>query len=315
MKNKTLQVCIWILGILAFLGNIGVIIWRMIVKERNRVHSFLLTNLAVSDLMMGIYLLIIAIKDAQLRGVYFKHDLQWRSGRVCQLAGALSVISSEVSVLILTTITADRFSSIVFAFKFKRLKMKSAVFVVSLIWIFGFVMSIMPMLYRDYFYDHVWQVGFYGRSGVCLPLQLSQERFPGWEYSVAIFIGLNFIAFSFILVAYIIMFWKVRSSGRCVRSTQMNTESAMARKMAFIILTDFCCWMPIIIIGILSLLGRFPDPEKLAYVWIAVFVLPVNSSINPVLYTFSNRTWWNKKKDESLIASVKHRLRRVVSRG
>ncbi|XP_031559295.1 uncharacterized protein LOC116295583 [Actinia tenebrosa] len=313
MKNKTLQICIWILGILAFVGNIGVIIWRLIVKERNRVHSFLLTNLAISDLMMGVYLLMIAIKDLEWRGVYFKNDLQWRSSRVCQLAGALSVISSEVSVLILTTITADRYATIVFAFKFKRLKMKSAALVVTLIWIFGFVIALFPMLYSDYFYDYDGQVGFYGRSGVCLPLQLSHERFPGWEYSVAIFIGLNFIAFSFILVAYIIMFWKVRSSSRSVRSTQMNTESALARKMAFIILTDFCCWMPIIIIGVLSLLGKFPDPEKLAYVWIAVFVLPVNSSINPVLYTFSNCSLSNKK--ESIITSIKRRFTHAVSQG
>jgi len=67
----------------------------------------------------------------------------------------------------------------------------------------------------------------------------------------------------------------------------MNRESQMAKRMVVIILTDFLCWMPVIIIGILSLCGQFHDPEKQAYVWIAVFVLPVNSSINPILYTFS----------------------------
>jgi len=40
-------------------------------------------------------------------------------------------------------------------------------------------------------------------------------------------------------------------------------------------------------ISILSLTGNFNDPEKIAYVWIAVFVLPLNSSLNPILYTFS----------------------------
>ena len=61
----------------------------------------------------------------------------------------------------------------------------------------------------------------------------------------------------------------------------------MARRMVFIVVTDFLCWMPVIILSLLSLLGEFHDPEKQAYVWIAVFVLPVNSSINPILYTFS----------------------------
>ena len=42
-----------------------------------------------------------------------------------------------------------------------------------------------------------------------------------------------------------------------------------------------------IILGILALLEKFNDPDGTAYVWFAVFVLPVNSSVNPVLYTFS----------------------------
>ena len=42
-----------------------------------------------------------------------------------------------------------------------------------------------------------------------------------------------------------------------------------------------------IILGILALVEKFNDPDGTAYVWFAVFVLPVNSSVNPVLYTFS----------------------------
>lgn len=297
--------CIWILGLVAFLGNFSVIVWRIAVKESNRVNSFLLTNLAVADLLMGIYLLLIAIKDLEWRGVYFKHDLQWRSSRMCQFAGGLSFISSEVSVLILTTITADRYCCIVLAFRFKKLKMKAAVVIVSLIWIFGLSISIAPTLhiFNDYFYDYGWEEGFYGRSAVCLPLQLSHERLPGWEYSVLIFIVLNFISFTFILVAYLLMFWKVKTVGRTVRSS-LKKEAIIAKRMSFIILTDFCCWMPVIVIGILSLLGKFPDPDKQVYVWIAVFVLPVNSSINPILYTFSTREWRKQKKGYVRILSA-----------
>lgn len=292
----------------------------MIVREQlNQVHSFLLTNLAVADLLMGVYLLLVAIKDVQFKGVYFKHDLQWRSSRLCQFAGALSVISSEVSVLILTTLTADRFVCIVFPLKFIRLKMKSAVVVMMMVWTASLLISILPIVIKDYFYDFDWQEGFYGRSAVCLPLQLSGDRLPGWEYSVAIFIGLNFVAFTFILVAYIVMFWEVKSVGKSARSNNASTESAMARRIAFIVVTDFCCWMPVIVIGILSLLGIFKDPEKQVYVWIAVFVLPVNSSINPILYTFSTRSWRRRTSVEipfiGLMASAANRVNIALSRG
>ena len=287
MKNKAVQVCVWILGLTALLGNLFVILMRVIVKEDNKVHSFLLTNLAISDLLMGVYLLIIGFKDVQWQGEYFKHDIDWRSGNMCQYTGVLSMISSEVSVLMLTLITTDRLICIVFPFKVRRMNRKIAYIIVAGIWIFGTLISIIPTFGLEFFYDEERNVGFYGKSAVCLPLHLSSERQAGWEYAVGIFIGLNFASFVYILAAYIVMFFTVKRVSKQVRSTNMNRESQMAKRMVFIILTDFLCWMPVIIIGILSLFGQFHDPEKQAYVWIAVFVLPVNSSINPILYTFS----------------------------
>ena len=287
MKNKALQICIWILGILAFFGNLLVIIWRVLDKEENRVNSFLLTNLAVADMFMGVYLMTIAIMDLKWQGEYFKHDIEWRSGVGCKIVGVLSMLSSEASVLILTVITTDRLISIVFPFKFKRLTYKAAVLACGGVWIFSITISVAPITGITYFYDESGNFGFYSRSAVCLPLQLSKGTPAGWEYSVFFFIALNFISFTFILVAYIAMFWTVKRVSRAARSRNLNKESAMAKRLVFIVMTDFCCWMPIIIINILSLTGNFKDPSKSAYVWIAVFVLPVNSSLNPILYTFS----------------------------
>ena len=308
MKNWALRACLWVLGISALLGNIAVIILRTILeKERRsttqgrerrgtrpgqerRVQPFLLINLAVSDFLMGIYLLIIAIKDAQWQGEYFKHDFDWRAGPVCQLAGALSMLSSEVSVVMLTLITFDRLVCVVFPFRNARLTSRKAYVSCALIWIFGIGISCLPVVGIKYFSGEENEAGFFGRSSVCLPLQLSEDRPAGWEYSVGFFIALNLFAFIFILLAYIAIFCTVQRSAERAGSTRMNQDAAMARKMMFIVLTDFCCWMPVIVIGILSLTGNFHDPEKIAYLVIAIFVLPVNSSINPILYTFLDAT-------------------------
>src|SRR6266487_1400020 len=65
MSNIVLRVCIWVLGVVALVGNTTVILWRC-TEDRvvNHIHSFLITNLAMGDLLMGIYLLIIATVDA-----------------------------------------------------------------------------------------------------------------------------------------------------------------------------------------------------------------------------------------------------------
>ena len=289
MKNRTLQVCIWILGILAFLGNLFVVVWRLFVNEDNRVNSLLLSSLAVSDFLMGVYLLIIAIKDAEWRGEYFLHDLQWRASFLCQCAGILSMLSSEVSVIMLTIMTSDRLVSIVFPFTFKSLSLKKARVVCVLGWIVGGLFAVLPVLGMSYFHDEKNDVGFYGRSAVCLPLQLSSEKLAGWEYSVVVFIGFNTVSFLFIMGAYVVMFTTVYRISKGLGSSRAKRDATVAKRMMFIVLTDFCCWMPVIIIGLLSLTGNFHDPTKKVYVWIAVFVLPVNSSINPILYTFSTR--------------------------
>mgnify|MGYP002716540940 FL=1 len=139
MGNFVLRVCIWVLGIIASFGNLLVIGWRMNYKHKNKVklsinrpidpsfdqsihrfdlnfffvcfkvHSFLITNLAVGDFLMGFYLLIIASVDAHYRGVYSVHDEEWRSSKLCSLAGFLSTLSSELSVFTLILITFESF--------------------------------------------------------------------------------------------------------------------------------------------------------------------------------------------------------------
>ena len=59
---------IWLLGILAVLGNLAVIAWRLIRRDDHPVQTCLLTNLAVSDFLMGVYLIIIAIQDQKWSG-------------------------------------------------------------------------------------------------------------------------------------------------------------------------------------------------------------------------------------------------------
>lgn len=65
-------------------------------------HSLLFVNLALGDLMMGVYLLIIAGVDITFRGVYRVYEQKWRSSLLCQAAGFFSTFSSEASVFTLT---------------------------------------------------------------------------------------------------------------------------------------------------------------------------------------------------------------------
>ena len=60
-------------------------------------------------------------------------------------------------------------------------------------------------------------------------------------------------------------------------------DIAVAKQLSLIAVTDFLCWFPICVMGIMAQDG-VPISDS-AYAWSAVVAMPVNSSINPVLYT------------------------------
>lgn len=89
-----------------------------------------------------------------------------------------------------------------------------------------FIASFLPLLPIKYFNSQ-----FYSRSGVCLALHITRERSPGWEYSVAIFIVINMLAFLIILSCYCCMYRTITSSTKRVK--EMMSKQAKERKVSF----------------------------------------------------------------------------------
>ncbi|KAK2157989.1 hypothetical protein LSH36_179g02007 [Paralvinella palmiformis] len=289
MANSTLQLSIWILGAAAFFGNLFVVVWR-IRQQTGLISSFFIINLGVSDFLMGVYLLIIAGVDTYYRGDYIVYAERWRSSVLCRVAGVTAMLSSETSVFMLTAITVDRFVKIVFPLKMGNIRMKHARLTALIGWCGCLALSVLPALGIPYFGD-----SFFGRTGVCLPFQVTNEKLPGWEYSVFIFLVLNLTSFILIFISYACIFYTVRESIETMKehSTSTVDEHALAMKLAVVVVTDFICWVPIILIGFAALGGARIPPQVSA--WIAVFILPLNSAMNPLLYTISNLNYRNRK--------------------
>ncbi|XP_045102397.1 relaxin receptor 1-like [Portunus trituberculatus] len=282
LDSLVLRISVWVMGVLACVGNLVVLIGRFVVKEPNQVHSFYIKNLSLSDFLMGIYLFVIASYDASFRGAYIRHEYTWRRSWQCSLCGFLSTLSSEASVFTLTTITLDRYFSIVHPLTLKERTLRAAVVVMGCIWMVAVVLALLPVSGLNYYGDN-----FYGSNGMCLPLHIHDPYAKAWEHSAIIFIGLNLVAFMFIAYAYGRMILSIRESQSSLRSTQEKQDRVLVKRFAFIVGTDFLCWMPVIIIKFIALGGVVID--KTLYAWLAVFVLPVNSALNPILYTLATK--------------------------
>ena len=115
-KNKVQGCSTPLIGLNAIGGNIFVLSRKQTKTNRNIVQTFLLRNLAMSDLLMGVYMLLIALADIYF-GEYFPMQAEkWRSGITCRIAGTLGILSSEASVFFVTLISTDRFMSIRFPY-------------------------------------------------------------------------------------------------------------------------------------------------------------------------------------------------------
>lgn len=249
MKNNTLRAFLWILGLMALLGNGFVLVWRTWNEfKKMNVPGFLVMNLAGADMLMGIYMICIAAIDTQYRGVYVQYATAWKNSTFCSILGCISTISSEASVFILCVITADRLKNIVFPLSGKRINVRRAGYVMICVWSLAIALGVAPLFPSPYFKGQ-----FYSRSGVCVSLHITNDKNPGWEYSSVIFHGLNFCTFVFILSAYGYMYHIIRDSQQMALSTtQKKVELTAARKMTVIVMTDFLCWIPINIMGMKS---------------------------------------------------------------
>ena len=300
LKSPAPRKSIWATGILSLLGAVCVLVLRHFIKEKNTVQVIMLMHLAVADGLMSVYLITIAVMDRLWSGDYYLHDFQWRYSLSCQITGATSVLSSEVSAMLLTLISADRLKNIVFPYRGRGLTRRKAHILCMMVWVVGSIIAFLPISGIHYFNDFLGRPAYYSRSVVCLPLQLSARFPPGWEYSVATFAGFNLLLIIFMIVAYVAIFLKCYLSNRRLahqgtsrevkaraKSSTAKRETALAKRFFFIIFTDCACWMPIIVVGIRFLVEKDFYPSDDLPVWMAVFVLPINSALNPIIYTLS----------------------------
>ena len=130
---------------------------------------------------------------------------------------------------------------------------------------------------------HYTKVHFYGNDGVCLFKYFVSRSDPQRTYSWAV-LALNFTCFLVISFSYVLINFMALNRGQSLRNVRHVSErnKRMQRKISIIIATDFCCWVPFVIVCCLhslSLLDATP--------WYALFsivILPINSVINPLLY-------------------------------
>ncbi|KAK1803920.1 hypothetical protein P4O66_003860 [Electrophorus voltai] len=306
LANIVLRVFVWVVSATTCFGNIFVICMRSYIRSENKLHAMCIISLCCADGLMGVYLFMIGAYDLKFRGEYNRHAQAWMDSVPCQVVGSLAMLSTEVSVLLLTYLTLEKYICIVYPFRYLAPGRRRTVTILVAIWILGCIIAFLPLAWKGVFRN------FYGTNGVCFPLHSEQRESVGAQiYSIVIFLGLNLVAFLIIVLSYGSMFYNIQRTGTQTTkySNHIKKELTIAKRFFSIVITDSLCWIPIFILKILSLM-EVEIPGTISS-WVVIFILPINSALNPILYTLTTRpfketllqVWSNYRQRRALLST------------
>ena len=151
--------------------------------------------------------------------------------------------------------------------------------------------------------------GFYSNSSVCFPNLYTHPGSPHFTYSLFIVV-FNFSAILFIAAAYITIYRSSslivvnpRSSGKSANDDgQPDERKTLRRRITVVIATNTMCLLPVCLMAFVSFSGKILPSE--AYSISSVLLLPVNSLVNPIVYSTMHRRvyntvaqMWRKRKE------------------
>ena len=282
LRSDLYRVSLSVLAALALTGNLGCVLARVFALRGRGKTGFnvFVVHLCVSDFLMGMYLVMIGVADRLYLGTYLWEDSRWRESAACKAAGFLSLLSSEVSACIICLITLDRFLVIRFPFSRLRFSPFSAQVTCLVTWTGGILVAAVPLLPAT---SH-WE--FYGQTGICIPLPITRSDFAGHRYAFGVMILFNLAIFVVIAVGQVSVYVSMASNAMTSSDTSRKSKDlVVARRLITVVVSDFCCWFPIGLLGLLASRGVPISGE--VNVAMAIFVLPLNSALNPFLYTLN----------------------------
>ena len=282
LRSVTYRVFLSVFAALSLVGNASSFVYCVFLEKGKKRLSFdvFVAHLCVADFLMGAFLAVIGVVDRLYQGTYLWEDNAWKDSAGCKVAGFLSLVSNEVSALVIALITIDRFLVLRFPFSDFRFEARSAQVACFSVWAVGILLAGLPLLSLT----NDWL--FYGQTGICIPLPVTRSDFPGHSYAFGVMIVANFILFVVIAAGQFFIYWSIHVNTMLSdQTTRQSQDLTIARRLLTVAMSDFLCWFPIGLLGLLASSGT-PIPGEVS-VAMVIFVLPFNSALNPFLYTLN----------------------------
>ncbi|XP_064125158.1 neuropeptide FF receptor 1 [Loxodonta africana] len=284
--------------LLCMVGNALVCFTVLKNRHMRTVTNVFILNLAVSDLLVGIFCMPITLVDNLITGWPFDNT-------TCKMSGLVQGMSVSASVFTLVAIAMERFRCIVHPFR-EKLTVQQALVTIVVIWALALLImcpsAVTLTVTRD---EHHFMVDAHNRT---YPLYSCWEAWPAQGmrrvYTTVLFSHIYLAPLALIVVMYACIARKLfKASGPARAGEEATTEGGRASRrrarvvhmLVMVALFFTLSWLPLWALLLLVDYGQLSEPQlhlvtvyafPLAH-WLAFF----NSSANPVIYGYFNENF------------------------
>ncbi|XP_017694702.1 PREDICTED: neuropeptide FF receptor 2 [Lepidothrix coronata] len=265
-------------------------------KHMRTVTNLFILNLAVSDLLVGIFCMPTTLLDNIIAG--------WPFGSlVCKMSGMVQGISVSASVFTLVAIAVDRFRCIVYPFK-QKLTIPTAVTIVAVIWILAVAIMCPSAVLLQVQEEKHFRV-ILGPGNDTRPVYWCREDWPDPAmrkiYTTVLFANIYLAPLSLIVIMYTRISVALSHTAGAGERGQEQRHSTWKRKqraiqmLVVVTLLFTLSWLPL---WTLMLLSDYASLSDLQLQLINIYIYPFahwlaffNSSVNPIIYGFCNENF------------------------
>ncbi|KAL2099653.1 hypothetical protein ACEWY4_004047 [Coilia grayii] len=275
-------------------------------KNMRTVTNLFILNLAISDLLVGIFCMPTTLVDNIITG--------WPFGSlVCKLSGMVQGISVSASVFTLVAIAVDRFRCIVYPFR-QKLTISTSTLIIVIIWVLAIAIMCPSGIMLQVTREHRVSI-LLGDGNKTRPFYWCRENWPNQEmrkiYTTVLFANIYLAPLTLIVIMYArigITLCKTsvpasrgHSSSGGSNSRNENRQPVSRKKkrvvkmLLIVALLFILSWLPL---WALMMLSDYASLTEQQHRVINIYVYPLahwlaffNSSINPIIYGFFNENF------------------------
>ena len=158
IASSALKSCFWIMCVAVISGNLYVItstirfLKTAKLNTASKYQHLIILNISIADMIMGIYLLSIAVYSVYYSGYYGQIDFEWRSSLRCSIIGSLAVLSSEASCLFMVLLTSTRLYAVYQPFSTLSTSTRKYKLAIISVWLIALIIAVLPIPHQKFSY-------------------------------------------------------------------------------------------------------------------------------------------------------------------